>query len=296
MVYSFYTRTPAFGYVGPGDIVPGAVGWWGLRAYSHATVNTKAVRIRRLSDNLEMDFNTRSNGNLDNANISGFLSGTSGAVVKLYDQVNGYDVAQATAGNQPTFLLNAIGSFSAVQFIRANSTVLSLVSSAFNKGNNIAQPWTTSQVSSNYLTTTTGTYSPAGITGDLGSDSFGVYFDNNVTHKLDLYSGGTGLEPSTAVSIGTFYALQGVANGASSDINVDGVPTTGNSGSLPFGSNTIAIGQDGHFANWSELIFLETGVWGKAFAASDSLSMSNNQQAYWGFVKSGYTGPLDIIP
>src|ERR1700733_9426847 len=37
-------------YTGPGDVVPGALAWWGLRAYGAATAGTKAINICRASD------------------------------------------------------------------------------------------------------------------------------------------------------------------------------------------------------------------------------------------------------
>jgi hypothetical protein len=39
--------TASASFTGLGDIVPGAIGYWGLRAYSSATRGTAAVRISR---------------------------------------------------------------------------------------------------------------------------------------------------------------------------------------------------------------------------------------------------------
>lgn len=75
-------------YQGPGDVVPGAVAWWGLRGYSQAAANAQklAIRLQRASDNAQMDFSIKPNGALNTAAIQTFISGTTATVVTLYDQ------------------------------------------------------------------------------------------------------------------------------------------------------------------------------------------------------------------
>jgi len=53
-------------YTGPGDIVASATAWYGLRAYSSSQVagTTKAVNLRRASDNTTCDFDINTSGNL----------------------------------------------------------------------------------------------------------------------------------------------------------------------------------------------------------------------------------------
>src|SRR6516162_198744 len=127
------------GFVGPGDVVPGATAWWGLRGYNAAVSNgvTKSVNIRRASDNATQDFVILSNGNLDTASIATFISGTTGFVTKLYDQSgNGNDQAQAAAANQPQIFLNAISSLPEISFVHSSVLFLSAV-----PGPTLAQPY-----------------------------------------------------------------------------------------------------------------------------------------------------------
>jgi hypothetical protein len=58
--------TSAPPYAGPGDIVSGATAWYGLRAYNaaHAAATSKAVSLRRASDNTICDFNVATSGAL----------------------------------------------------------------------------------------------------------------------------------------------------------------------------------------------------------------------------------------
>src|SRR5262249_36067713 len=133
-------------YEGPGDIVSGAFGWWGLRAYNFATIGNSCIRLRRSSDNAEQDFVTLSpSGALDVASISSFKGAANLFVSKTYDQTgNGRDLAQSTAANQPTFTLSGLGSLPIMSGSLGSSTELT--------GNGIwtltqAQPMTYSHIS-----------------------------------------------------------------------------------------------------------------------------------------------------
>lgn len=61
-------------YTGPGDIVPGATFWHGLRAYNatYATGSNNALNVRRASDNATANIVILSNGNLDVATAATF--------------------------------------------------------------------------------------------------------------------------------------------------------------------------------------------------------------------------------
>src|SRR5262245_56094963 len=88
---------PAAPYAGgPGDVVSGAVAYWGLRAYTTAAIGNNAIRLRRSSDNAEQDFATVLGGGLDLTSISSFKGAFNLSVVKLYDQTGGgNDMVQA---------------------------------------------------------------------------------------------------------------------------------------------------------------------------------------------------------
>src|SRR4051812_24758284 len=89
----FSNVVPSASYVGPGDIVAGATGWWGLRAYTAASIGANAVRLREDSAfQSEQDFATIAGGGLDLAAIAAFKalhSATNLFVTKLYDQSAG---------------------------------------------------------------------------------------------------------------------------------------------------------------------------------------------------------------
>ena len=64
----------AAAYTGPGDVVSGALGWWGLRAYNmaYATGSNNAANIRRASDNSTMNIVILSSGAFDIATANTF--------------------------------------------------------------------------------------------------------------------------------------------------------------------------------------------------------------------------------
>jgi hypothetical protein len=116
-------------YVGPGDIAPGATAYYGLRAYDarYAEPGTNlAVKLRRQSDQLTVDFAILSTGAFDAARASAFCAGTTCYVTKWYDQTgHGDDILQAVPGQQPELDFRACGGDPAIMFSDGRNTYLS---------------------------------------------------------------------------------------------------------------------------------------------------------------------------
>lgn len=90
------------------------------------------IRIRRVSDSVELDFGSVADGSLDTTAISTFLLGTTGTISKWYDQgPNAFDVAQATAGSQPAYTENSYGSRPGLTF-NGTSSNLTRASTTWN--------------------------------------------------------------------------------------------------------------------------------------------------------------------
>lgn len=118
----FKANVASGAYVGPGDIVSGAVVFWSLRAYTLASIGTNAVRLRRDSDNTEQDFVTIAGGGLDLAAIATFKGSAGLWFTKIYDQTgNGHDVVQATAANQPQFATSIFGSLPSAFYLNPST-------------------------------------------------------------------------------------------------------------------------------------------------------------------------------
>jgi probable HAF family extracellular repeat protein len=97
------------GYIGPLDIVAGAVLAYSQRALS-AAWSSDAITIRRDSDDTSMSFATNVTNAIDPAAVGTFIGGGAGFVTKLFDQSgHGADALEATAVNQPQWGASLIG-------------------------------------------------------------------------------------------------------------------------------------------------------------------------------------------
>lgn len=249
---------PEVVYVGPGDVVSGAVGWWGLRAYNNAAIGTNCCRVRRNSDNAEQNFATTTGGHIDKAALTSFLASTTGAFVTLFDQSGGSrDVTMATAATQPVVNLSGLGSRVTADFT--------------------AQRWDSSSSLTQSLPLTVSAVAKSTNTGAqqvLFFDNIGCQlgYRNSADNQVFQYAGSVA---TATASDGTFHSIQSVFNGASSDLNIDGGANAVSSGSNSF-SGLIRVGiMTGQFG--------EVGIWPSAFSGTQSTNMDANQSAYWGF-------------
>lgn len=124
--WCFYTRET---YRGPGDRVPGAIAYYGLRGYNAKYARpgiNPAIEIRRASDNATQDIAILRNGALDIASANSFCMGTVCYVVKWYDQSGHHnDISQHHDTQQPWLVLNGGGIAPVVQFSFDGMTYLS---------------------------------------------------------------------------------------------------------------------------------------------------------------------------
>jgi hypothetical protein len=267
-------------YAGPGDVVSGARMWWGLRAYSLATVGTNIANVCNSGDANCADVVSLSNGDFDVATATGAPLNCGGAggtctIKILYEQTGGSTCTgpvpchlntTTSAATRPILAFNCIGSkpcmsFTGTQFLRTGVNVISDV-----------QPNTFSAVSQ---TTNTGANRSLVASTTSGANQLGYDAANNTVKAF------AGSNLTATASAGSYHAFQAVLNGASSDMNVDGTPNTGNPGSGAF-SGIVSIGEISGTQFMSGTM-LEAGVWITGFNSTQSSNMSANQHSYWGF-------------
>lgn len=266
------SRSTAVPYSGPGDVVSGASGWWGLRAYSNAKIGSNCIRIRRDSDNTEQDFVTLGSGYVDVAGISSFVGAGSGFVTKLYDQSGtGNDLSQATAANQPQFTFNALGSYPSMTFVRASHLRL-LNGTATNVLHNIS-------ISAVYYNSSSGTGAEA-IFGN-GAGSYGVYGSDGVADTIELYTGSAAYQFSAARN--TWHRVQSMSNDTANTraLNIDGSDNSGSSTPVADLGSSWAFGGDPTNEDLDGMM-MEGGVWNIAFTAQNRSDLASNQSTYWG--------------
>jgi hypothetical protein len=265
-VHIYQIQGGAAPYVGPGDVVSGAVGWWGLRAYSAAKAGTKAVRLRRDSDNSESDFNTLASGKLDIASITAFQGAANLFVTTLYDQAGTNNAIMTTVSQQPQLIMT--GSFpvmndsNGAHWLTATNTVTQ------------AQPFTRSWYARR---TTDFTVLGNEIGASVTSEACGFYNSSNTAWlKANTLNNSA---PGATDSV--FNAVQCVMNGAAGDINVNGTVNTTNTGTDTFSADTLYLAGGGFLNLYVKGDSVEFGYWGIAFTSTQSANMSANQHAFW---------------
>lgn len=257
--FSAPAATVGSSYTGPGDIAPGAIGAWMLRAYSAATIGTNCVRLRKSSGG-ELDFVTLSDGSLDMPSINTWRGADQVFLRTVYDQTGIVgDAVQATTGSQLELIPSGLGS---LPVLRENGGTKSAVTPSITR----AQPFTVSTVAK--YDGIAGRYA---VFGDAGATIYGGRRGGGVIFNAAS-------EISVTVANG-WHTAQSVFNGASSDLYVDGATNPSNPGTAGFGSALI-LGSDGSGAIWIS-DFAEVIMWPSDIGASKS-PVNANQRAYWG--------------
>lgn len=256
-------------YVGPGDVVASATAWWGLRAYSSATIGSNVVRLRRSSDNTTQDFVSLADGSLDVASIATFKGAGQVFVNRLYDGTGGgFTMTAASSATEPELVLNDLGTRPAIIGVPANSTEMT------NSIDTITtpQPYSMSCVVKN--TNNGSQQAPISLPGTIG------ILINNGGANLVLQWANGGFR--AAYADGSPQTVNTVYNGASSNIFVNGVRTTGTSGAdSPLTNAVYLLSFSGTgFFNGS---FYEAGFWPLGFSNLQEQTLDANQRAYWGF-------------
>ena len=269
-----YLPPPAAQYVGPGDVVSGAKAFWGVRAYTYASIGSSAIRLRRDSDNAESDFVTLSDGGLDLASIATFKGAANLFVTKLYDQTGGgIHIVQSTAGSQPDFVTAAgPNSLPAMQCVVTDNLVTSATQSQ-------TAPWTVTGVfQSTDATNEQRFWSAGNMTAGINrggvTDRFMIYDDT--TDPVWRYDDGT-----TGT---TLHAVAYVFDTATPAIYDDGVALTVASNGAWSGQAIVGLTVGSPDFNGQGMIgyWMECGWWPSAFSAGQASSMHDNQHGYWG--------------
>jgi hypothetical protein len=264
-------------YVGPGDLsISNVVAWHGLRAYSLATAGTKAINLCDNTGANCSDESTDASGNL--------VVGTHGAnncatsdtcVVKtLYDQSgalacgSGCDVTQATTANMFTLKHNCRAG---TQFCLVGTSVTAYAAIA---GLSSALSQTPSGITATVVGRRTAGTAFTDLIGDALGGGVQIGF-SNVSGSALAFAGS--VASVAGLTEGNMYALNVLLNGASSNLNVNGV------------SNTVSTGTSGvtnlcvaSCANGGSIEFYEGGWW-SGDRSSSFTALYGNEHTYWGF-------------
>jgi hypothetical protein len=254
-------------YVGPGDIATGALGWWGLRAYSFATAlpTTKAVTLFDVTATTSVDVFLKTDGTLDTSVLNGAHTYH---VSTLYDQTgNGRPLAQATDAKRLIFNLSALNSLPTMS---ATSNTMTMDSTGGTAIGNLNHPITMSAV---MMRTNTG--NPCGF---FDNDTFATKV--GWTSSADKIAVASTTNQQASATGGHFHAVQVLVNLASSQLFVDGTstpavctlvdPIWGGSFWINPGFDQPDVGN-----------FTEFGFW-NSDKSGDFSNLNVNQTTFWG--------------
>lgn len=244
----------------------GAAAAYSLRNLS-STYTGALIRVRRSSDNAELDIYGNYQGNLDTATLLSFVGSGNGLVTTWYDQSgNGRNGTQATAANQPMIVNAGV-------LVTANNKV-SILFKSFGDSFIVAHNAVFNYSPSNYLS------SFSVVKGTKTSSTIKYIFSKNNSGAVSLYASqtsGFGSATTNAFFAGTSIdILDGITKLVSgfSDTNVrvsvNGQLTTGAaiSGTVT-DTSALILGGDGasnrpwgHSNNISEIIIYNSSQLG----------------------------------
>lgn len=254
--------TSGVSYVGPGDVVPNAAVWWGLRGYNAAycTGGSPALDCVDVSTGLNSStINITTSGALDYAAIT--AKGAAQLCTKLYDQTGGgHHLLQASLAAMPELILYAPGLYTLRGINKRMVTAGTVVQ---------AQPFSVSIVAQQLNSTT------SGLLEDLDTNGF-MYAFGPTTNLVQMFNGTNITAPQTDLIT---HALQFIAQGSSSVIMVDGATVGALNPGTGGPNGRLAIFERGSASTGDGITYLfEAGMWS---GAVDYTSMRLNQQAFW---------------
>jgi hypothetical protein len=270
----------AAGYVGPGDIFPGAVTWIGLRAYSNAAALAQvlAIRLREKAGNTEADIRVLATGDLDVATATTFCTGTTCLVAVFYDQTGNNN--NFIAVHDDTIIYDMNFEFSCLGGMITHACIYSpgAGTAAITAGVLVAGSTSTMAAVANRLFLTGGYSALMASEEHSGQEFFGW----DITANTAIFGGDSSGGLGATAADNTWHSMVGVVNGASSFLTIDGVDTPGSTtgtinqklvlfATLSGGNNTFG-GR-----------FVEGGMWASAPSNSARAAFSTNARAFWGY-------------
>jgi hypothetical protein len=217
------------GYTGPGDIVGGWLAWVGLYAFSAADAATAGPQIDLYDQagNNPITIHVKTDGTLDLSAISTWASTnfvTTILISKMYDKTgNGNHVTSSSFTTAPTLLTGSVTGLASNR--PAISSAGSKVMKSATAGSTTNQPII---LNSTFIVPGT---AEVGIHGfSIGASA--ELISNNSADTVNIYANGAG-SVDKAATHNVWHSAQGIFNGASSLVHVDGVDgSTGNPGTL----------------------------------------------------------------
>ena len=258
-------RRKTGGFVGAYDVFAASLAHVYEPARRALTSYTGALcRLRRASDDADLDWGYLANGDLDVVSIAAWAGGAS-YVVSVYDQVAGDTITQAVKVNQPLFVASAQNGYAGMTFDGTND----YLKGAFTTGGALSQPITY--------------YSTASSIAPI--DHRYILCDDTDIDGVIRYQGGSvnvyfGVSISASAIDNTTKIVGVTANGVSSTVRTNGVSVAGNAGA--YNPNGITLGaQSGGADNFWSGNILSVIICDPALSLADQVTLESLLNTRW---------------
>lgn len=258
----------AGGYTGPGDILAFS-GWWGLRAYSTADRGNRLINVCNAGDANCVDMSSdATTGNLNVTLVGATDCSVSTCTIKTwYDRTGGGNNQSIySIFTRAQLIVSCINSLPCARFVGASSNSYQAVSST------LSQPYEMVFVGAR-----TANFTTAQSIMAYGSN---VLFGYAGSSNNALLYAGSSLTTAGGATDNTWHRIQGVANGASSVLQVDATSNTVSPGTNGT-SSPVTIGTDG-FGDIATADVGEFGYANGATAVGTRNSLDTNMKTYYG--------------
>lgn len=262
-------------YTGEGDVVSGAAGWWGLRAYSAATCGNVAINACTSGDAACGDISTSSSdGTLDTGFGATDCSSVTCTVKIIYDQSGGSldDLVQNTESLRATLSYSTTTCTGGV----APCLVATRIAGTYYVSNTAfsqTQPFSTTAVAIR-------TGSQTSINNIFSRNSGKPFIRFQAAADKVQFSAGTIYSAGANENVWHFFGAS--FEGTSSNIQFDA-----NNGNTDLGTNDYGSGQAVNFCgavtNSLDGACTEGGFWASSLTLTQLDNLRSNAETFWGY-------------
>jgi hypothetical protein len=242
----------------------------GLRRLND-TYNAALVRVRRSSDNLELDIGATAGGDLDEAALLAHVGAGDGFVVTVYDQSgNIRNLTQANTAYQPAIVVAGAIVRISTAANRASFKTTALFQAMTAAAFTVAQPFTRSSVLQFIAPQDFGT-----VFANVGNTMLLTF---SMSKSLYTYAGS--ILTVQTITTGAAATIVEILNGVSSEASYNGAVVTGNAGTSDFSNFTL--GDSSLNTPVTATAFGDIIVFPSALSTIDRQTLELNQKTYYG--------------
>lgn len=237
-----------------------------------------AIRVRRSSDNTELDINFLSNGDLDTTSILNFVGagvGANGFMTKWYDQSgNVHDLTQPTVLAQPRIAVDG-----AIELFNTRPTMRTNRLNGWFMG---VGGFTGAQA--NTRCSVLQILDPANAVNAVFFDSSNAAAGGNslymtTTTQMTMFRG-TNLNGPNTIAANSQATSVETANGASSTFHWNGTQFAGDAGANGYDGLNVGCKRD--ISLYGEMLCPEVMLFSGVMGATDRNALIGNQKTYFG--------------